>query len=435
VLALDVGTTWCKGLALARGGRIVAHCRRPTGIGTGASFSVEDSPPVFAGLRDTALATLGQLADGLKERCTVLGLGITAPFYPGVCLDAAGRPFGLPLGWSAPESLRHGMDADLHTTAGPLMLRLTALAPWRDRMRHAGSLINLVALELTGRWVTDPASGPGGLRWPAPVTRLVRPDALPAVVPFGTVIGGLTPGAAQATGLPSGLPVALGGHDGACANLGALASRPGDCCLTLSTNFVPRAVAAAPVPGLYGYPVGLAGWATATAARWAGRRIDLCAAACDGGPTAVGGMRHAALGAAAAVARAAGLRFSPPAGGEVSGQAARCRSFLLAGLTPGQVYGGAVHASLAEMLAILERAVAAGIRPVRYVATGGLAQSRFIVEELATMLGSEVEVAPGEAAARGAAAGAAVAAGWAPDIEAAAAALAPAGHGVKPRQG
>src|SRR5581483_2140964 len=51
---------------------------------------------------------------------------------------------------------------------------------------------------------------------------------LPEVRASARVVGKVTKAAAEATGLPEGLPVVIGGGDGACATAGAGAVRPGD---------------------------------------------------------------------------------------------------------------------------------------------------------------------------------------------------------------
>jgi xylulokinase len=51
---------------------------------------------------------------------------------------------------------------------------------------------------------------------------------LPEVRPSATVVGTVTPDAARETGLPDGLPIVLGGGDGACATAGAGAVVAGD---------------------------------------------------------------------------------------------------------------------------------------------------------------------------------------------------------------
>jgi xylulokinase len=56
----------------------------------------------------------------------------------------------------------------------------------------------------------------------------ISPDLLPELHPSATVIGGVTPDAAAATGLKAGTPVVIGGGDGACATVGAGSIQTGD---------------------------------------------------------------------------------------------------------------------------------------------------------------------------------------------------------------
>lgn len=415
VLALDCGTTWCKAVAFARGGRILATVRQPSGV--------ED----LANLGASALSALASLANRLPSHCAPQAVSVDAAIYPAICLDEGDAPFALPLLWEPDAATRAAVAADpgwgpagmaAWGNGGPVALRLAAMDA--TRIGRVGSLVSYLVWTLTGRWVIDPASGPGGMAWP-PVAALSKAPELPAVVPFGAVAGGLTGGAARATGLRRGLPVVVGGHDGACANLGAGAVTPGDCCLTLSTNFVPRGVAAAPIRGLFGYPVGLHGWAAAQPILQAGHQIDLGVAALDGGPEAVAASRHEALARAAGRTEAPEVPYLPP---ERTGeQASRCRDLLRRGWQPGQVYRGLIRGALVAMLDLLAVERAAGLAVDRFVATGGLSRSALVMGELEAMLGAPVKVAPRDATARGAAAGAAVVAGWASDIEAGAAEL------------
>ena len=55
----------------------------------------------------------------------------------------------------------------------------------------------------------------------------LRADLLPAAVPAGTRLGGVTPEAAAATGLPAGIAVGCGGHDHICGALAAGAYQEG----------------------------------------------------------------------------------------------------------------------------------------------------------------------------------------------------------------
>ncbi|HLV80959.1 MAG TPA: FGGY family carbohydrate kinase, partial [Chthonomonadaceae bacterium] len=92
--------------------------------------------------------------------------------------------------------------------------RLTGV--WGKTDRSDASLTGLFDLE-RGVWAEDLiAAG----RFPA---RL-----LPAVFPSATALGNVTSEVARETGLMEGLPVILGGGDGACATAGAGAVAPGD---------------------------------------------------------------------------------------------------------------------------------------------------------------------------------------------------------------
>jgi xylulokinase len=64
----------------------------------------------------------------------------------------------------------------------------------------------------------------------------LRPDQLPALAAPGSVIGSVSPWAAEATGLAAGTPVVAGGGDGQMAGLGAAVSRPDLAYLNLGTG-------------------------------------------------------------------------------------------------------------------------------------------------------------------------------------------------------
>ena len=93
------------------------------------------------------------------------------------------------------------------------------------------------AFLLTGRFVTDYSDASGtqlyDLQHRCWSDELIRALELPAPVfpeahPSTTVIGHVTPDAAQAMGLRAGTPVVIGGGDGACATVGSGAIREGD---------------------------------------------------------------------------------------------------------------------------------------------------------------------------------------------------------------
>lgn len=126
------------------------------------------------------------------------------------------------------------------------------------RARHVLYAKDFLLFRLTGEAVTDPSSGPDG---PWDEALLERCEVAPALVPrplmpwdiAGTVNGS----AAAALGLVEGIPVAVGAHDGICANAGAAAAFPGQYAITLGTHAVVRAVTDFRPDGarrFYGFP-------------------------------------------------------------------------------------------------------------------------------------------------------------------------------------
>lgn len=66
----------------------------------------------------------------------------------------------------------------------------------------------------------------------------IRPDQLPEVSPPGTIIGTILPAAAEACGLPAGLPVVAGIGDGQASGLGVNITSAGDAYLSLGTSVI-----------------------------------------------------------------------------------------------------------------------------------------------------------------------------------------------------
>jgi xylulokinase len=66
----------------------------------------------------------------------------------------------------------------------------------------------------------------------------IRLDQLPEVHPPGTIIGTLIPAAAEACGLPEGLPVVAGIGDGQASGLGVNITSPGDAYLSMGTSVI-----------------------------------------------------------------------------------------------------------------------------------------------------------------------------------------------------
>ena len=127
------------------------------------------------------------------------------------------------------------------------------------QIRYAFFGKDFLLFRLTGAHRTDPSSGPDAPDWdPALLAAAGIPgEHLPRPGLPWELAGDLTDGAAEALGLKPGIPVAIGAHDGICANVGVGATRPGQFALTLGTHAVVRAVAADSPEGarrFYGLP-------------------------------------------------------------------------------------------------------------------------------------------------------------------------------------
>ncbi len=316
----------------------------------------------------------------LRYQDQVSALAVSCRGYFGTLLDEtmhSAMPF------SVPQIPR---DLSAHASAGwePGGLWARAYAPiivanvkWvrehrpevHARIRRAGALHSYIIWRLTEQWVTDPASGPGGLPdWPEAAMAL---SGLPRVGfaqprPAEATVGPLTAQAAAELGLPPATPVACGGHDGSLANLGGGAYRIGDAMITLGTNTVLRVVTGSPVDGWFGYPIPPGIWAWVRGVPGVAPRVE--------------------------AARAGGR--------------------------------GAYSAALDEVAAVVRDLTAtagtAGLSPRRFLVTGGLSSVPAVRRRLRQELGQPPIWVDPEAGMRGAAILAAMAAGWYRDVPSAA---------------
>ncbi len=141
-------------------------------------------------------------------------------------------------GTEAEELISEGL-AETHYRRGGDWTSITAPARLRwikrhqpdvwDRARHLTMLGDWVVRRLSGEFCTDPSLGSSSNLFDL-ATRTWSPETasdldighlLPAVFESGSVVGMVTPGAAEATGLVAGTPVIAGGGDTQLALLGA----------------------------------------------------------------------------------------------------------------------------------------------------------------------------------------------------------------------
>jgi sugar (pentulose or hexulose) kinase len=258
-LGLDLGTQSVRALAVTDDGERLAAASRPL-------HSHRDGPrheqnpeswwsACVAVLREVTAGLGGRPIAGLAACATsgtvlLTGAGGT-PLTPGLMYDDA-RATEIPGLLERLRDAGHTPQASW-AVAKLAWLRATGNWPADARVTHQGDLINR---RLTGHDVaTDSAqalkSGVdlGTLTWPHAYFEAIGldPSAFPAVVLPGTLLGTVSAGAAEETGVPPGTPVLAGTTDGCAAQFAAGALTPGDWNSVLGTTLVVKGVSTAPV--------------------------------------------------------------------------------------------------------------------------------------------------------------------------------------------
>jgi sugar (pentulose or hexulose) kinase len=214
-----------------------------------------------------------------------------------------------------------------------------------------------------------------------------------------------------ALGLPTGIPVVAGMHDGAAANVGTGAIEPGDACLTLGTNFAVRVVTGErPRTDCFGYVVAPGRWAWVNSVPRVATQLDLVATALmatPGEPAA----QHERLGEQAAdVPLDAPLPCLPL--GDDAALLASIQEASRDGFSRGEIYLAMLRTAADGSRGLVDKARSDGAPATRFVATGGGARNPRLLRVLAATLGHAVEVGHPESGLLGAGIAAAIGAGW-----------------------
>ena len=265
LMAVDLGTTHLKvGIfdghgvqrALAIAPNVLASMSADTG------FYEPDR------LWDSFAAMCRQAIGGLKAPAGLSAVCVTGMAEAGLPLDEAGRPLYPIMPWfdtrTKPQAERWQALID-----PAYFFHLTGLAPhWMYSVhkivwlrehepdiyassRHWLNVPDYFGFLLTGETVTSYslASRTGlfdlaRLDWSHELTAAAQidPELLPRPLPSGRILGTVARWAAEATGIPQGIPVVIGGHDHLCGAFGAGVKKPGaifDSSGTAETFLVP----------------------------------------------------------------------------------------------------------------------------------------------------------------------------------------------------
>jgi xylulokinase len=447
VVGLDLGTQSLKAVvcdeALAvRGHHAVGYPTQYPGPGC-----AEQDPRAWEAALGPAIG--GALAAAGARPDAVAALAITGQLDGCVAVDAGGAPLHPALIWQDRRAVSDAARVDarrLFALTGQVADpgHMAPKARWLRRVRPGVARfhqpVSYLVERLTGAAVIDPALASttmllelAAARWSVELLDAFELGAgdLPALRPACAVAGQLTADGARLTGLPAGVPVAVGTGDDFAAPIGAGVVAPGPVVCVVGTAEVVGGLAsrpvldAAPEPMVetHAFPAGgffveNPGWMSGGAVRWAARLLGLS-----------GDAELDAL-AAGAPPGADGVTFVPALAGAMTPVWRPHARGTLHGLAAGHDRGCIARAVLEGLACaardVVDRLGALGLPAREVLLLGGGAHSRVWAQIRADLVGVPHRVAAhADATPIGAAMIAAVAAGLAPDLAALAARVPP----------
>jgi xylulokinase len=248
LVGIDLGTSSIKVGAFDPQGRILVLRRCATPTTRGADGWAEHNPEA---LWQATLELLRQVREQLPARNTIDAIACTSVGESGVALDAQGNAVRPAIAWFDSRSVDQvafwkraagmavvnritGQPLDPHYGVNKLLwIRENEPAAF-EATRQWLSLADLIVLRLCGVYATDRSLASRimlfdqrRLAWSEELLAVAGLSSLllPEVHIGGTMVGGLLPLVAKQTGIPSGTPVTIAGHDRLC---GAFAARGGN---------------------------------------------------------------------------------------------------------------------------------------------------------------------------------------------------------------
>lgn len=415
LLGLDLGTTNIKALLVEPSGRIVAQGAAPVGLlHVGDKGIEQDIEEIWA----ATLAAIGRLRPSGKLS-DVRAVGVSSQGGAMQIRDGRGGPVGKVISWMDGRGAKHDQELTRsrgrqwfashvgHGASGVALgqlLRLREESPrLLERPNRVAFVGDLIVERLCGRGAHDATSlaicilyNSHDRKADAETLALagVAEDQLPALLSPRQAAGALLPQAAQATGLPAGIPVSPAVHDQYAAALGCGATNSGDVMFGAGTAWILLAagdkadrlviddafLSTHVVDGLYGQIVSLGNGGSSVS--WACKLMGLV------GPDAI----EQAL--ASAPAGADGVRFWPllaPYGGAGLSPAATGRLLnLRLPHGPRHVLRAVVEGLALELNRYLQFLLRAGQSPARLVMCGGATASEVTPQIIADATGLSV---------------------------------------------
>lgn len=420
VLAIDIGTTSTKTLAVDEAGKL--HGSHSIGyplLTPSPGYAEQDPDAIYE-------AVLGTVAEVMKQggwsADDILCVSFSSANHSLILIDNGGRPLTASITWADQRSAAQAERLLSDGTGLPVYLRTgTPIHPmsplvkliWMreerpDLFAAARQFIGIkeyVFLKLFGEAVMDyslaSATGMFNLKmlaWDPEALLLagVREDQLPRLVPTTERMQGLNPDAATRMGLGKETPFVLGAQDGVLANLGIGAVEDGVAAVTIGTSSAVRIALKEPTfdPAgrLFCYALTEDHWLVggpsnngAIVAQWAAERLF------PGRP-----LEEVIPLAADVPPGANGLLFLPLLSGERApfwdAQAKGVMFGLTLAHTEKEMLRAALEGVLFQVKAIISLMEQSGVQLKEVRASGGFARSPLWCQMMADMLGVPVRI-------------------------------------------
>ena len=346
-LGIDCGTQSTKALLMdAETEAVLSVGRAAHELLEAADGTREQHPDWWVAALGAAVREALALAGGSRDDSSieVAGIGVSGQQHGLVCLDASDRPIRPAKLWNDTTTAADcawltrqlgGPERVIERVGYAFLPGYTApKVSWLHRTEPAAYAAtrrmclphDYLNLWLTGAYATEPGDASGTAyvdvrtrRYSEPVLAALDPDrdwasTLPPIAPSLDVLGRLRPAAADALGLPPGIPVSGGGGDNACAAIGVGAVAEGPVVVSLGTSGTAFAHRAGPAIDPKGE---VAAFCDSTTG-WLPLVCTLNCTGATGWVRRLFGLDHAGVEAALAATPpgAAGLTFLPHLGGE-----------------------------------------------------------------------------------------------------------------------
>jgi len=262
LIGMDVGTSGTKAVAIDTSGAVLASALVEYRLSSPKPNWAEQDPAVWV---RAAYEVLSQVSAQLGSRAQdVKGLGLTGQMHGSVFLDGEGAVLRPAILWCDTRTTKQCADMTaaigearlIEMVCNPALTSFTApKVLWLredepaayDKLRTLLLPKDYVRFVLTGEYATDVADASGTLLfnvrercWHTELMSLLEidPDLMPRAYEGPEVTGLLSAEAAQATGLPAGMPVIAGGGDQAAGGVGCGVVAPGVISSTMGTSGV-----------------------------------------------------------------------------------------------------------------------------------------------------------------------------------------------------